>query len=117
MGGSLNSVVLLLLVNSVSGSRLALMHISLIVNISSSLIHLHVFQLLREIVFFRLYQKNKFSESKGNFRQTVIVAKGLFKLPNLHMLPKFAYTNNKTGQSITYRNLVLGTFDRLLIVF
>ena len=67
--------------------------------------------------FFRLYQKNKFSESKGNFRQTVIVAKGLLKLPNLHMLPKFTYANNKTRQSITYRNLVLGTFGRLLIVF
>ena len=43
---SLNSVLLLLLVNFVSGFRLELMCISLIENIRSSLIHLHGFQLL-----------------------------------------------------------------------
>ena len=43
---SLNSVLLLLLVNFVSGFRLGLMYISLIENIKSSLIHLHGFQLL-----------------------------------------------------------------------
>ena len=42
----LNSVLLLLLVNFVSGFRLELMYISLIENIRSSLIHLHGFQLL-----------------------------------------------------------------------
>ena len=43
---SLNSVLLLLLVNFVSGFRLELMYISLIVSIRSSLTHLHGFQLL-----------------------------------------------------------------------
>ena len=43
---SLNLVLLLLLVNFVSGCRLELMYISLIENIRSSLIHLHGFQLL-----------------------------------------------------------------------
>ena len=43
---SLNSVLLLLLVNFVSGFRLELMYISLLVSISSSLTHLHGFQLL-----------------------------------------------------------------------
>ena len=43
---SLNLVLLLLLVNFVGGFRLELMHISLILNNRSSLIHLHGFQLL-----------------------------------------------------------------------
>ena len=43
---SLNSVLLLLLANFVSGLRLELMYISLIRSIRSSLTHLHSFQLL-----------------------------------------------------------------------
>ena len=43
---SLNLVLLLLLVNVMSEFRLELMYISLIVNIRSSLTHLHGFQLL-----------------------------------------------------------------------
>ena len=43
---SVNSVLLLLLVNFVSGFRLEFMYISLIVYISSNLTHLHSFQLL-----------------------------------------------------------------------
>ena len=43
---SLSTVLLLLLVNFVSGFRLELMYISLIVSIRSSLTHLHGFQLL-----------------------------------------------------------------------
>ena len=43
---SLNSVLLLLLVNLTSGSRLELMDISLIVSIRSSLTYFHGFQLL-----------------------------------------------------------------------
>ena len=43
---SLNSVLLLLLVNFVIGFRLELMYISLIVNIRLSLTHIHGFQLL-----------------------------------------------------------------------
>ena len=46
MGGSLNLVLLLLLVKFVSGFRLELMYISLIESIRSSLTHLHGFQLL-----------------------------------------------------------------------
>ena len=38
--------------------------------------------------FFHLYQQNKSSESKVNFRQLVIIAKGFLMLPNLHMLLK-----------------------------
>ena len=45
-GISLNSVLLLLLVNLVSRFSLELMYISLIASIKSSLIHLHDFQLL-----------------------------------------------------------------------
>ena len=43
---SLNSVLLLLLVNFVSGFRLELMYISLIKSVRSNLTHLHGFQLL-----------------------------------------------------------------------
>ena len=46
MGGSLNSVLLLLLVNFVNGSRLELMYISLIESIRSSLTHLYGFSCL-----------------------------------------------------------------------
>ena len=46
MGGSLNMVLLLLLVNFVSGSKLELMYISFTVITRSSLTHLHGFQLL-----------------------------------------------------------------------
>ena len=45
IGGSLNSVLLLLLVSFVSGFGLELMYIFLIENIRSSLIYLHGFQL------------------------------------------------------------------------
>ena len=46
---SLNSLLLLLLVNFMSGFRLELMFISLIESIRSSLIHLHCFQLLLQL--------------------------------------------------------------------
>ena len=45
-GISLNSVLLLLLFNFVSGFRLELINLSLIQNIRSSFTHLHAFQLL-----------------------------------------------------------------------
>ena len=60
--------------------------------------------------FFRLYQQNKSSESKVNSDRLVIVAKGFLKLPNLHMLLK------QKSPSLA-RNLALGTFAELLIVF
>ena len=74
---SLNSVLLLLLVNFVSGFRLELMYISLNRSIRPNLTHLHRFQLLVLLAaaithrnhFFRLYQQNKSYESKIKFRQ------------------------------------------------
>ena len=63
---SLNSVLLLRLVNFLIGFRLELMYISHIVNIRSSLTQLHGFQLLVRLpyfveitFFFLLYQQNK----------------------------------------------------------
>ena len=47
--GVLNSVLLLLQVSFVSGHRLELMYISIIVSIRSSLTHLHGFQLLVQL--------------------------------------------------------------------
>ena len=72
---SLSSVLLLLLVNFMSGFRLVLMYISLTENITLSLIHLHGFSVscVAAIVhrnhFFCLYQKDKSSDSKVKFRQ------------------------------------------------
>ena len=60
--------------------------------------------------FFHLYQQNKFSESKVNFRQGSNRCKRFLKLPNLHMLLK------QKGLSLP-RNLALRTFGQLLIVF
>ena len=71
---SLNSVLLLLLVNFVSGFRLELMYISHIESIWWSLTHLLVFSCLYcchffQNQFFHLYQKVKSSESKIKFSQ------------------------------------------------
>ena len=52
--------------------------------------------------FFHLYQKDKSSESKVKFRQLVIVAKGFLKLQNLHVLIQ------QNSPSLP-RNLALGT--------
>ena len=60
--------------------------------------------------FFRLYQQNKSSESKVKFRQASNRCKRVLKLPNLHMLLK------QKSPSLP-RNLALGTFGELLIVF
>ena len=88
--GSLNSVLLKLLVNFVNWLRLELMYISLIISIGSSLTLLHGFQLLVLI----LYQQNKPSKSKAKFRpRLVIIAKGFLKLPRLHMLIKQKITS------------------------
>ena len=72
---SLNSVLLLLLVNFVSGFRLELMYISLIENISLSVTHLHGFQLLVS------------SDSKVKFRQASKCCKRVLEAA------KFDYTN------------------------
>ena len=47
--------------------------------------------------FFRLYQKDKSSDSKIKFRRLEIVAKGFLKLPNLHMLIKQSITSQSLG--------------------
>ena len=86
---SLNSVLLLLLVNFVSGFRLELIYISLIISIRSNLIHLHGFQQLA-------------SESKVKFRQASYHCKRVLEAA------KLAYTS-KTKESITSQKL--GSLD------
>ena len=66
--------------------------------------------IVRRNYFFRLYQKDKSSDSKIKFRRLEIVAKGFLKLPNLHMLIKQKSTS-------LLRNMALGTFSELLVVF
>ena len=111
---SLNSMLLLLLVNFVSGFRLELMYIFLIVSIRSSLTHLHSFQqlvlLLQFIeIFVCLYQQIKSSEFKLKFRQASNCSKEFVKMPNLQMLIK--------KRPSLPRNLALRTFGKLPKVF
>ena len=113
---SLNSVLLLLLVNFVSGFRLELMYIPC-----------HKYQvkphsspwfsaacaaaIIHRNHFIRLYQQNKSSESKVKFRQASNCCKRVFEAA------KLAYAT-KTKESISLpRNLALGTFGKLLTVF
>ena len=113
---SLNSVLLLLLVNFVSGFRLELRYISLIENIRSSLTHLHGFQLLVllpqfiEITFFVCNKRINLLILKLSSDRLVIAAKRFLKLPNLCMLIK-------QKSPLLPRNLNLRTFGELLIVF
>ena len=58
---------------------------------------------------FRLYQKDKSSDSKVKLRQASNCCKRVLKLPNLHML-------TKQRRSLP-KNLALRTFGKLLIVF
>ena len=104
---TLNLVLLLLLVNFVSGFRLELMYISLIVNIRSSLFHFHGFQLIVllplsiEITFSICTNRINNLNPKESSDMQVIIAKVLLKLPNLYMLIKL--------KSISlHRNLLLG---------
>ena len=55
--------------------------------------------------FFHLYQKDKLLDSKAKFRRLVIIAKGLMKLPKLHMLLK-------QKESITSQKLSSWDFRR-----
>ena len=85
---SLNSVVLLLILDFVSGYRLEYPSSSEVSD-QARLISM-VFSCCHsslESFFFHLYQQNKFSESKVKV-QTGFFAKGFLKLPNLHMLIK-----------------------------
>ena len=60
--------------------------------------------------FFRLYQQNKSSESKAKFRQASNSCKRVLEAA------KLAYATKKKRPSLS-RNLALGTFGELLIVF
>ena len=60
--------------------------------------------------FFRLYQQNKSSESKVKFRQASNRCKRVLEAA------KLAYATKKKSPSLP-RNLALGTFSELLIVF
>ena len=94
---SLNPVLLLLLVNFVSGCRLQLMYISLILSIRSSLTHLHGFLLLvllQKSFFFHMHQQNTSSESQVKFRKASNYCKRVLQLA------KLAYAS-KTKEAIT----------------
>ena len=117
MGGYLQTQCFCwLLVNFVSGFRLELMYIFLIISLRSSLTHLHDFQQLMllpqliEIIFFVCTSRINLLNLKESSGSLVIVAKEFLKLPNLHMPLK------QKSPSLP-RNLVLGTFGELLIVF
>ena len=90
----------MLLVNFVSGFRLELMSICLIVRVRSSPTHLHGFSCwccyhsLQKSHFFCLDQQNKSFESKGRFRQ----ASNCYKM--VLEAAKLAYAN-ETKESIT----------------
>ena len=83
---SLISVLLLLLVNFVSGFRQELMYIYLIIFIRSNFTHLHhssswfsaafAAAIAHRNHFFHLYQQNKSSESKVRFREAINLQKG-----------------------------------------
>ena len=86
---SLNLLFLLLVLNFVSGSRLELMYLSLIVNIRSRLIRLHGFQLLVllplliEITSFVCINKVNILHLKRNSDRLVIIIKGVLKADRL----------------------------------
>ena len=99
---SLNLVLLLLLVNFVSGFRLELMYIYHIENIRSHSFPWFLAACAAAIVyrnhFFRLYQSEKSSDSKVKFRQTSNWCKRVLEAA------KLAYAN-KTKESITSQKL------------
>ena len=111
---SLKLMLLLWLVNFVSGFRLEMMCIFLIVSVkphsspwfsaacTAAIVHRNY--------FFCLYQQNKSSESNESSDRLEIVAKGFLKQPKLHMLL------NQKSLSLP-RNFVLRTFGKLLIMF
>ena len=113
---SLKSVLLLLLVNFVSVFRLESMYISLIVSIRSNLTHCepHLIACAASTVhrnhFFCCANRTNLLNVKESSHRLVIVAKGLLKLPNFHMLIK------QKNPSLP-RNLALATFGKLLVVF
>ena len=116
---SLNLVPLLLLPNFVSGSRLEFMYMSLRstnINIRSSLIHLHGFQLLVPLPWLNeitlvCTNRNSLLLLKRRPYRLVIVAKGFLKQPNVLILTK------PKNLSLLRNYLALATFGELLIVF
>ena len=110
-------LLLLLLVTFVKGFRLELMYITLIVNVRPILNYLtRGFELLVllsyfvEITFFVCTSQINLLNLKEISDRLVIVAKGFLKLPTLHMLIK------RKSPSLP-KNLAVGTFDKLLLVF
>ena len=110
-------LLLLLLVTFVKGFRLELMYITLIVNIRPILNYLtRGFELLVllsyfvEITFLVCTSQINLLNLKEISDRLVIVAKGFLKLPTLHMLIK------RKSPSLP-KNLAVGTFDKLLLVF
>ena len=103
------------LVNFVSGLRLELINISLI--IISGQASLHGFRLLVllpyfiEITFFLFFSNRiNFLNLNSSSDRIVNLVKGFLKLPNVHMLIK------QNSPSLP-RNFALGTFGKLLIYF
>ena len=102
---SLNSVLLLLLVNFVSEFRVESMYISCIVSIKSRVTHLHGFQLFFFVAtvhinhFVCLYQQNKSSESKGKFGQAKNCSKRVLEATKLvyAIKTKECMTSQKLG--------------------
>ena len=96
---SLNSVLLLLLVNFVSRFRLELMYISLIVSIRSNLPSMVISSLCcchsSQKPLFCLYQQNKSSESKVKFRHASNQCKRVLEAA------KHVYAN-RTKDSLLY---------------
>ena len=78
---SINLVLLLLLVNFLSGFRLELMYVPLVVSIRSNLTHLHGFQLLVllpiiEITFFDCTNRINLLDIKQSSDKLVTLQKG-----------------------------------------
>ena len=112
---SLNSVLLLLLVNFVSGFRLELMYIphqkyQVKPNSSPWFSAACAVAIIHRNHFFHLYQKDKSSESKVKFRQASNHCKRVLEAA------KLAHAN-KTKEFITSQKLGSWTFDKLPIVF
>ena len=112
---SLNSVLLLVLLNFVNGFMLELMYISLIPHqvkphSSSWFSASSTAAIVHRNHFFLLNQQNKSSESKVKFRQANNRCKRVLKAAKLE------YANKKKSPSLS-RNLALGTFGELQIAF
>ena len=112
---SLNSVLLLMLVNFASRFRLELMYISPIKSVKSSVTHpwfsaACAAAIVHRNQFFHLHGKDKSSKSKVTFRQASSLCKRVLQAA------KRAYAN-KTKKPSLPRNLALGTFGELRMVF